>query len=244
MTNPNNPPPLYVGYLPLPAPHRRLLRRLLPALGVLVVALALTVAALQRDPGPGRWAPDAEPFTGTLVCRPYPILLPDDPARPPLLIVAQGKFGAAPLADLDGARVELRGRPLVRADAHMLELDSAHAPQRLAGPAQTTPNTPPTPAVLRGEIVDSKCCLGAMKPGEGKTHRACATLCIRGGIPPILVSAAPDGTPVYTLLTDRNGNPANDIVIPYIAEPVRITGAVTEIAGLAVMRIDAIQPGH
>ena len=48
-------------------------------------------------------------------------------------------------------------------------------------------------ATLRGEIVDSKCYLGAMKPGDQKTHKACATLCIRGGIPPVLVERLPGG---------------------------------------------------
>ena len=28
---------------------------------------------------------------------------------------------------------------------------------------------------------------GAMKPGDGKTHKGCAALCLRGGIPPALM---------------------------------------------------------
>ena len=36
---------------------------------------------------------------------------------------------------------------------------------------------------LKGEIIDPKCYLGAMKPGGGKTHKACAMRCIAGGIP-------------------------------------------------------------
>jgi hypothetical protein len=41
---------------------------------------------------------------------------------------------------------------------------------------------------LRGEIIDPKCYIGAMKPGGGKTHKACAQLCLSGGIPPMLVT--------------------------------------------------------
>ena len=37
---------------------------------------------------------------------------------------------------------------------------------------------------IEGEIVDIKCWLGRMKPGDGRTHRACGQFCIQGGIPP------------------------------------------------------------
>lgn len=47
-----------------------------------------------------------------------------------------------------------------------------------------------TPVTLDGELVDSKCYLGTMKPGDGKTHKSCAILCLRGGIPPLFVSKA------------------------------------------------------
>jgi hypothetical protein len=33
------------------------------------------------------------------------------------------------------------------------------------------------PVELTGEIVDSKCFLGVMVPGSGKTHKECASLC-------------------------------------------------------------------
>ncbi len=36
---------------------------------------------------------------------------------------------------------------------------------------------------LTGELVDSKCFFGVMKPGFGKIHRSCAVRCIAGGIP-------------------------------------------------------------
>jgi hypothetical protein len=37
---------------------------------------------------------------------------------------------------------------------------------------------------LTGEIVDSKCFLRVIAPGSGKTHKECASLRLRGGIPP------------------------------------------------------------
>jgi hypothetical protein len=41
--------------------------------------------------------------------------------------------------------------------------------------------------IAEGEIVDSKCHLGVMKPGEGPTHRDCAVRCLLGRIPPMFV---------------------------------------------------------
>jgi hypothetical protein len=46
---------------------------------------------------------------------------------------------------------------------------------------------------LVGEIVDSKCYLGIMNPGETNPHRECAALCIGGGIPPLIIAHDADG---------------------------------------------------
>jgi hypothetical protein len=72
---------------------------------------------------------------------------------------------------------------------------------------------------LEGEIVDSKCHLGAMNPGAGPTHRLCAIRCLRGGLPPLL--ALPDGRAV--LLTTAGG-PAGPLVLEHVGVPVRLHG--------------------
>ena len=46
---------------------------------------------------------------------------------------------------------------------------------------------------MAGEICDGKCETGAMRPGNGIAHRACAILCLAGGVPPVFVTAAPGG---------------------------------------------------
>ncbi|MDX2247228.1 MAG: hypothetical protein SF052_10650 [Bacteroidia bacterium] len=81
-------------------------------------------------------------------------------------------------------------------------------------------------AELTGEIVDPKCYFGVMKPGEGKVHRACASLCIRGGIPPVLVSKDENGSSTYFLLLGQNGEMINEKILDYIAVPSRFTGKV------------------
>ncbi len=172
---------------------------------------------------------------------PYPVLLPDREGDPPMYLVAEGKFGAAGLGPLGGERVEVRGTVLRRDNALMLELPAGAGPREVAGPTRTLPDAVATPVTLRGEIVDSKCCLGAMKPGEGKTHRACATLCVRGGIPPVLVSTDDDGRTLYTLLTTADNGPANTLVLPHIAEPVTLRGILTVPSGVRVLAIESIE---
>src|SRR6266513_1903853 len=79
---------------------------------------------------------------------------------------------------------------------------------------------------LVGEIVDSKCYLGVMNPGQLTTHRACAIRCISGGIPPVLLVRQKDGPAIYLLLVSADGKPVNRQVLNMVAEPVEITGDV------------------
>ena len=87
---------------------------------------------------------------------------------------------------------------------------------------------------LQGEIVDSKCYLGVMKPGHHKPHRACASLCIRGGIPPLFVLYEDDGAsdrPLPTehlLLVGPERQALSDEVLDYVAEPLEVTGQVVQ----------------
>ena len=60
---------------------------------------------------------------------------------------------------------------------------------------------------LTGEIVDSKCFLGVMVPGSGKTHKDCASLCLRGGIPPALYVQDRAGHSSLLLLAGPSGEP-------------------------------------
>ncbi|MCI5045576.1 MAG: hypothetical protein MRY72_12835, partial [Aquisalinus sp.] len=79
---------------------------------------------------------------------------------------------------------------------------------------------------LQGMIMDTKCFFGVMRPGRGKTHKACASLCIRGGIPPSFWAKTKEGREVVMLLTDEAGNPVSDQVLPLVAEAVEARGRV------------------
>jgi hypothetical protein len=96
---------------------------------------------------------------------------------------------------------------------------------------------------LQGEIVDSKCFFGAMKPGEGKTHKACATLCIRGGIPPMLITLDSSGQQTDYLLVDPEGRglvgASLEAILPFVADAVEVSGAVEQRGELRLLRIDS-----
>lgn len=85
------------------------------------------------------------------------------------------------------------------------------------------------PVMLVGEILDAKCWFGAMRPGYGKTHKACAALCARGGLPLAFcrLGACGDGA-VAPLLLDQNGRPFGREVLPLVADPVVLQGRLVE----------------
>jgi hypothetical protein len=89
-----------------------------------------------------------------------------------------------------------------------------------------------------GEIVDSKCYLGVMNPGQLIPHRDCAILCISGGIPPMLFVRQKIGPPIYLLLASADNQPVNQQVLDLVAEPVQITGDVERQGELLILRAD------
>ena len=230
---------LYVGYLPLPPKHQRFLRASITTLVVALAGAGAVIAALQRDPGPALWDTANEiSLTGRLSARPYPSIVTDDGAY---LIVETGKIGPQRRLDpLHNHDATLTGYRLERAGRRMLELaPGSDAVRDLGVSARSAPTGRPGPEVeLIGEILDSKCYLGAMKPGDGKAHKACATLCIDGGIPPMLYARNADGEPVYYVLCASDAAPAPESVRDYLAEPVRVRGVPIEADGLSYLVID------
>jgi len=179
-------------------------------------------------------------FSGTLTLRPFPILVVDrsgissSDAGSAYLLVAPGKFGAdSLLAGVDAKRVRLRGTLIHRPEGHMLEIlpGSLTTVEGVSSPASQFREL--GAATLTGEIVDTKCFLGVMNPGEGKVHRDCAARCLSGGIPPALVSSGLDGTARLYLLLSASGQPlAKADFLQKVGRPVSINGQVLESQGL------------
>ena len=241
--------PFFVGYLRTPAKLAVFFLYLVPVALCGVIGLSIGLSLAQPDPGSGSWAGRAD-LTGILETQPYPVLRvpPDDehPAGRAILLVGQGKLGVIEqAAALDGQRVQVRGGFLRRGGMTMIQVagrDGLVATPDEAGDESGTPAAPdPTPLgayTLRGEIVESKCFLGAMRPGCGRTHMACANLCLLGGIPPVFVTRGPDGNEQLFLLADAEGGAVTDAVLDYVSLAVEVTGEVEQRDDLMVLRID------
>lgn len=91
---------------------------------------------------------------------------------------------------------------------------------------------------ITGEIVDSKCYFGTMKPGNGKPHRSCAIRCISGGIPPILMAKNEKGATAAYLLRGPKGEAINQDVLEYVADPVSLKGQLMRYDDWYVLRLD------
>jgi hypothetical protein len=247
------PVEFYVGYLPAPTGYTRFLRRIVPILFLAIAVGGGLAIWSHNNPGSGTWDADSvQQFEGVIDTLPYAMLrvAGPDSSRPiqTILLVSEGKFGARERADpFRGRAVRVRGTVLSRDGRRLLELadggaaiesiESSEASfvQRLGRPMSERIGV----VTLRGEIIDPKCYFGAMKPGEGKTHKDCATLCISGGIPPMFLTRSPDGTERYYLLADTDGKPVSDQILPFVADPVEIAGAVERLGDLLVFKIDA-----
>lgn len=241
----------YVGYLPMPPRHVFYVRLLMPMALWFALGVAAVVSSSQPEPGAGVWNTGrAEVFEGRIDALPYPLLrIPTARVEQPfqtLLIVETGKFGGGKRAlPYDGRIVKLSGWLIERDGRRMIELEPGEgAIQSIElPPAESIQLNRPDARVLghvnlRGEIVDSKCFLGVMKPGEGKTHKECATLCIAGGIPPMLVTRDPAGQRSYYLLANPDGGALDRSLLPYVADPVEVSGTLEQRGDLQVLRID------
>jgi hypothetical protein len=87
--------------------------------------------------------------------------------------------------------------------------------------------------------MDSKCFFGVMRPARGKTHKACASLCIRGGIPPSFWARTKDGREAVMLMTDADGGALGEDILPLVADPVEAEGEIVRIGDILQFRANA-----
>ncbi|MFT5288865.1 MAG: hypothetical protein ACI8QS_000475 [Planctomycetota bacterium] len=241
----NTKDPFYVGYLPLPGAFHSIVRAFIVAGALGAIAMAFFIAPGQQDPGVGQWDTSTT-FTieGHLSVNPYPVVYVDDPESAfgsrAVLLVSSLKFGATKeTAAFDGKRVRARGNFITRQGRGMFELSGAEDAVVVISEGSTEPRVESLGEhELIGEITDSKCFLGVMKPGFGKTHRACAVRCISGGIPPIFTTRDDSGEATFYLLTGPDHSAVNEAVLPFVSEPVELRGQLERHGDLLVYVID------
>jgi len=96
---------------------------------------------------------------------------------------------------------------------------------------------------LNGEIVDSKCFLGVMNPGERTVHRDCAIRCLSGGIPPMLAYITDDGRRELAVLVDAQGRLLHDALQHAVGRPMAARGRLFTINGQPVFQLASLA-GH
>lgn len=247
----------YVGYLDrCPAGMARFVRRLAGILGIGLVAVLAAVGGRQMPVGNGRFEfGNLREFQGRLFEAPLPLLhvAGGDGAGTNFLLVGEGKRGLPEFAQgQHGNRVRFQGTLIERDGVRMVEMgarasfeviEPALGPRQGEGLAGETAGAaaviPFGEATLVGELVDTKCYFGVMRPATGKIHRACAVRCLSGGVPPGLLVRRSDGSAVVVMLATGPGGPAIDA--QWAARWVRVRGHLEVRDGLPVLRVESAE---
>lgn len=216
------------------------------AAGLIGAAAALGFALSLRTADPG-WAIQGYEHIevrGIIEARPYPVLrVPEGDGRKArvYLLAGEGKYGVASQAEgLYGQWVTVAGYLIKRGALDMLLVDDK------AGIVATVASgvLHPAPPIslgrwrMTGEICDGKCYSGAMSPGTGLAHKACANLCLIGGVPPVFVSTGPVAGSEFFLLTDNNDSITSRIFADYVGRIVAIDGEVERIDNFYIFKAD------
>ena len=247
----NQPDEFYIGWEAKAAPGiGKTVRKAVVVVLTLALLAPVILAVSQRMIGASvfEWG-NHKSFSGILKTTPYPHLLVSRPGNADGLsrystyyLVAPWKFGLdrEAIAPLDGKSVTLKGTLIYRGSQTMIETkpEWIQAKENASAPAAVPQAMALGKQTLVGEIVDSKCFLGVMNPGQLTPHRACAIRCISGGVPPVLLVRQKDGSAVYLLLVSAEGKPVNKQVLDLVAEPVEITGEVERQGELLILRAD------
>jgi hypothetical protein len=234
----------YIGYLDrAPSGLARHLGRIVAALLLAVPAVFALVAAAQAALPTGVFEFGVKRgFEGVLYVEPLPYL---QLARPGgggvgLLVVGSGKKGIPDeLRRHAGRKVGFRGSLIYRENLAMVEVNDPASIRVLGDPSPSESRGLVGiigPVRLRGELVDTKCFLGVMRPATGKVHRACAVRCLKGGVPPGLLVRNPDGSATVYLLVGSGGGPL-DFDLQLAARTVEVQGRLELQDDLPVIRV-------
>ncbi len=174
---------------------------------------------------------------------PYPVVHVSPSEKYPdgrsIMLSGPGKRGVIDAAlKLDGKLVKLTGALLKRGDLDMIQVPGRRIKEEegQAVPAVATKSLEKWR--LNGEICDGKCYAGAMRPGNGLSHKACANLCLVGGIPPVFVSAGDVEGNSFFLIGDKDGKPLDKKLYDLTAILVEAEGEIEKRGDLMVFKVD------
>lgn len=233
----------YIGWqAKIPAGLGQFYRTAVLSLALAIPALFVVAACLQSPVDAGAFEFGIErSFSGIVWESPLPLLQVDGGRASGgmnFLLVGAGKFGPPDvIRGKSGQRVKLQGSLIHRNGVAMIEMNK---PDSLAVLDENRANPPAMISLgegtFTGELVDTKCFFGVMRPATGKVHRACAIRCLSGGAPPGLLVRDSQGNAVVLLLVGAEGKRL-DIDIELAARRLEIRGTLELHSGTPVLRV-------
>jgi len=238
----------YIGYRKeAPPALARFVRIVAVVITLTAIAIAGGVGIFQEPGGDGTYYFGARDW--------FMAQMPPDMANPalmrsdlsrrgyaPALLVGQGKHGPPNfLTNALGQTVQFSGARIHRNGVEMVEVGPERDFSVLPPPSEIPHSTIGAlrDVTIEGELIDTKCFLGVMKPGHGKVHRGCASLCLKGGVPPGLAIRDHHGsTQVIVLNTGIADTPAIDP--EWAGRIVRVSGSLEYFSGLPILRVREI----
>ena len=241
-------PPFFVGYMPMPSRLKGFLSLASLLLILAFAGAAWLISTSQSDPGPGAFRFDYGPqtLTGVLELTPEPMLHVTEgtervPTGQTIMLSSGAKRGLGGRGvPLDGQVVSARGIVLERGTLNMLQVQGrgdALVAVEDAGPPQIAYEDLGRWR-LTGEICDGKCLAGAMRPGRGIAHKACANLCIVGGVPPVFVSTQPVAGSEFLMLGGMGMSERPQVMLDMVGEYVTLEGQVEKRGDLLIFTPD------
>lgn len=212
-----------------------------PAVAAVLIgfgALAFALAVGTDDPGGGDVIGEMR-IEGILIADPYPMIV-TDAGQHTVLLSGGGKRGVqAEARPLDGKRVRAFGAHARRGDRDMLLVyELAAAPGEVPGEVIAQVREDLGTWRLTGEICDGKCVLGVMRPGNKAAHKACANVCLIGGVPPVFVLTTPVHGTRYLLMGGPDNRGLPDAFRDSTGVLRRMDGTLERIGDAIVFRTD------
>jgi hypothetical protein len=240
----------YIGYLPkMPESSAKVVKVFVVLMFIAAISLAGILWIGQKPFAKSVFEfGTVKDFEGTIEARPIPFLLIEKPEKNNGLptferfpLVATGKHGF----NADGfneRRVKLKGTLVYRDNLRMIEVadESVEISSESLFPVEEKPQSLGK-FMMQGEIVDSKCYLGVMNPGQSKPHRDCAAACLRGGIPPLFIVKDLSGNVSELWIVSDKGESLNKEILDFVAEPLEISGEVSRTGDQLFFKIDPLQ---
>ncbi len=161
---------------------------------------------------------------------------------PVILLCGEGKFGPAPelLEKHNGRHITFQGTMIAREGVVMVQMDDpASLTVKRDTPEPDENSVDLGRVTLDGELVDTKCFFGVMRPATGKVHRGCAVRCLSGGVPPGLLVRDSLGNGTVVLLAGPVGHHLS-YDVEWAARTIRATGRLEMQRGLPILRTDTL----